>query len=113
MCKYFQRKILRLKEYDYSQEGAYFFTICTQNRKMLLGQISEGKMTVNGAGQIVQKVWDDLPLRFSMIETDAFVIMPNHVHGIIIVGAQFIAPSKGSMNRAPTLGEIIRNFKAV
>jgi putative transposase len=113
MSKYSQRKILRLKEYDYSKAGAYFVTICTQDRENLLGEISQGQMAVNNGGQAVQKIWQDLPLRFPEIKTDAFVIMPNHVHGIIMVGAQFIAPLKGSIKRAPTLGEIVRVFKAI
>jgi putative transposase len=111
--KSLQRKVLRLQKYDYSQEGAYFVTICTQNREMLLGQIYDGQMSVNDVGLAVKKVWNDLTCRFPLIETDAFVIMPNHVHGIIIVGTQFVAPSKGSINRAPTLGDIVRAFKAV
>ncbi len=78
-----------------------------------MGKISAGQMAVNSAGQIVKRLWDELPLRYPRIKTDAFVIMPNHVHGIIIVGAQFIAPSVGLMNRGPTLGEVIRGFKAV
>ncbi len=113
MRKTLQRKVLRLNDYDYSQEGAYFVTICTQNRGMLLGQICDGQMVVNSIGRIIQKVWDELAFRFSVIGTDAFVIMPNHVHGIIIVGAQFIAPFRDSMNRAPTLGDIVRTFKAI
>jgi REP element-mobilizing transposase RayT len=71
------------------------------------------------AGRIAQKVWGELPSRFSNTSLDTFVVMPNHVHGIILVGAQFIAPSAapdnnlGAMNRAPTtLGEILRAYKA-
>ena len=68
---------------------------------------------------MVQAAWQELPSRFSNISLDAFVVMPNHIHGIILVGAQFIAPSDakdrnlGAMNRAPTLGEIVRVYKAV
>jgi len=113
MKKFPQRKIHRLKDFDYSQKGAYFITICTLNRDKLLGRIVDGQVALNDSGRAVLSVWDDLTSRFPMIETDAFVIMPNHVHGIIIVGAQFIAPFEGSMNRAPTLGEIVRFFKAV
>jgi putative transposase len=77
------------------------------------------------AGRAVETVWKGLPDRFPMMVLDEFVVMPNHVHGIVIihgdhdrVGAQFIAPAeeapgKGAMNRAPTVGIIIRAFKAV
>jgi putative transposase len=114
-----QRKAIRLKNYDYSQEGAYFVTICTKNREMVLGEIRDERMIENSLGMKIKEVWDKLSSRFPSIETDAFVVMPNHVHGIIIVGAQFIAPEEGSINRAPTfdraptLGKIVRVLKAV
>ena len=114
------RRSVRLCGYDYSQAGAYFVTICAQNKDCLFGEIVNGEMKLNDAGQIVTKTWDDLAGRFPSIALDAFVVMPNHVHGIItIVGAQFIAPkdrdavNPGAINRAPTVGEIVRTFKAV
>ena len=75
-------------------------------------------------GEIIQNMWSELPGRFSQIDVDSFVAMPNHIHGVIVVGAQFIAPSnsppgmvedaaRGAMNRAPTVGEVIRVYKAV
>ena len=81
------RRSIRLKEYDYSQPGAYFITICTKDRGCALGEISNGNMYLNNAGQIVQSVWGKLPNRFEGTGLDAFVIMPNHIHGIITVGA--------------------------
>ncbi|MDI6853858.1 MAG: transposase [Deltaproteobacteria bacterium] len=107
------RKPLRLSGFDYGQTGAYFITICTADRENLFGHIIDGQMQENKIGKTVHVLWHDLNNRFNSIETDAFVVMPNHVHGIIIVGAQFIAPSKGLMNQAPTLGDIVRTFKAV
>lgn len=80
---------------------------------MVLGEIRDGRMLENSLGKKIQTVWDKLSFRFPSIEMDAFVVMPNHVHGIIIVGAQFIAPKEGSINRAPTLGEIVRVLKAI
>ena len=109
------RRSIRLKGYDYSQAGAYFFTICTRDRGCLFGEIVDGEMRLNSLGEIVQDCWDDLPRHYPQIELDAFVIMPNHVHGIVFitdVGAQFIAPSAQDTNHAPTLGEIVRAFKA-
>ena len=109
------RRSIRLKGYDYSQSGAYFFTLCTRDRECLFGKIVDGQMRPNLFGEIVQTCWDDLPRHYPHIELDAFVIMPNHVHGIIVitnVGAQFIAPNTQDADRAPTLGEIARSFKA-
>jgi REP element-mobilizing transposase RayT len=108
-----RRKSLRLRQYDYSQAGAYFVTICTHDRRHLLGRIEGGKIQVNACGQIIRTVWENLAIKFKDIGLDAFVVMPNHIHGIIIVGAQFIAPTVGVMNHAPTLGDIVRSFKAI
>jgi len=116
------RQSIRLKEYDYKQSGAYFVTVCTQNRACLFGAVADGEMQLNNPGQIAKTAWDDLPARFPSVRLDAFIVMPNHVHGIIIVGAQFIAPSDGFgtatidpgvINHAPTLGEMVRAYKAV
>ena len=79
------RRSIRLKEYDYSQAGAYFVTICTQNRDTLLGEISDGEMQLNTFGEIVWECWNDLPSHYPYVELDAFVIMPNHIHAIIMV----------------------------
>jgi putative transposase len=82
------RRSLRLKEYDYSQAGAYFVTICTRNRECIFGHIYDSGMQLNDAGRMVQSVWDKLPTRFPGLGLDAFVVMPNHVHGVIVlVGA--------------------------
>jgi REP element-mobilizing transposase RayT len=86
------RRSLRLKGYDYAQAGAYFVTICTQGRVCLFGEVVDGEMRLNAAGAVVDAEWHDLPRRFPGVQTDAFVVMPNHVHGIIHVGARFIAP---------------------
>lgn len=113
------RRSIRLKSYDYSQTGAYFVTICVRDGVCLFGEIVDGTMRMNDYGRIVAEAWRDLGRRFKHIELDEFVVMPNHVHGIIHVGAPFMAPddngmmSQGAMNRAPTLGEMVRTFKAV
>ena len=114
----YHRRSIRLPNYDYTQNGMYFITICTHNRECLFGDVVGGVMELNDVGSVVQMVWKSLPSRFSGIELDQFVVMPNHVHGIIgIVGAQFIAPKlwvgsfgQGAINRAPTLAEIVRTI---
>jgi putative transposase len=81
----YHRKSIRLKGYDYSQAGAYFVTIVTQNRQHLFGEVKNGGMVLNAAGEKVEQIWHTLPERFPQIELDAFVVMPNHVHGIIVI----------------------------
>ena len=79
------RRSIRLKGYDYNQPGAYFITIVTQHRERLFGEIVNGQMVLNEAGRMIQRVWDTIPQHHPGIETDAFVIMPNHIHGIIVI----------------------------
>ena len=79
------RHSIRLENYDYSQYGAYFITICTYKKKEIFGKIVDGKMILNEYGEIVLKVWNTISEHFENIELDQFVIMPNHVHGIIII----------------------------
>jgi hypothetical protein len=82
------RRTIRLKGYDYSQPGAYFVTICIQDRAYLFGEIVDGEMRLNDAGRMVHGVWHDMPHHYRGVDIDAFVVMPNHIHGIIIlVGA--------------------------
>ena len=82
------RRSIRLQGYDYSQNGAYFITICTQNRECLFGEIMDGRMQLNVAGEMVCRWYRELENKFPDIECDAFVCMPNHVHFIVVnVGA--------------------------
>ena len=79
------RRSIRLRDYDYSQAGVYFITLCTQNRKCLFGEISDGQMVLNDAGRVADKCWCDIPVHFPRVELDEWVIMPNHVHGILFI----------------------------
>jgi len=82
------RRSIRLRGYDYRQAGGYFVTICTQNRECIFGEVVDGEMILNGPGQMVATVWRELSQHYPGVEVDAFVVVPNHVHGIIIlVGA--------------------------
>lgn len=76
---------MRFEDHNYSQAGAYFVTVCVKDRECLLGGISNGEMVLNEYGDIVRKCWNNLPNHYLQIELDTFVIMPNHVHGIIIL----------------------------
>ena len=79
------RRSIRLRGYDYSQSGAYFVTMCTRNREHLFGEIENGDMRLNNVGRMVDQWWHELGNRFPDIETDAFIVMPNHIHGIIVI----------------------------
>jgi putative transposase len=112
------RRSIRLKGYDYTQAGAYFVTIVAFHRACLFGHIVDGKMRPNDAGRVVQMVWDELPNHYSDVQCDAFVVMPNHVHGIIVlVGAGGRAcPQKGQpQGVAPTisLADVVHRFKII
>ncbi len=77
------RRSIRLKEYDYSQAGEYFITIVTRNRECLLGNVADGEMVLNDAGEMIKKWYFELVNKFRDIRCDEFIIMPNHVHAII------------------------------
>ncbi|MCK5241934.1 transposase [bacterium] len=85
MSPYPQRCSIRLKEYDYRQIGAYFVTIGTNNKEHLFGEIEDGKMILNRLGEIVQKEWLRTPIIRTNIQIDEYIIMPNHLHGIILI----------------------------
>lgn len=76
-----RRRSIRLKGHDYSRTGAYFVTICTQDRACLFGDVVAGDMRLNEAGRMIQSIWDEMPAFYPGVDTDAFVVMPNHVHG--------------------------------
>ena len=82
-----RRRSLRLSGYDYSSAGAYFVTICTQNREYLFGEMNDDEMRLNDAGKMIEKIWQDIPLFYQNIDIDEHQIMPNHFHGIVRVGA--------------------------
>lgn len=96
------RKSIRLAGYDYSQPGAYFITIVTNGRECILGQIFDCQMALFDAGRIVDRSWRDLPKRYPGIQLDAFVVMPNHVHGVITL-----------VDNTWKIPEIVRGFKSV
>lgn len=82
----------RLQTWDYGSNGMYFITICTHNREHYFGEIVDGKMKFFEIGRIAEKYWYEIPERFSYIHLDAFVVMPNHVHGILLIDKPMDAP---------------------
>ncbi len=133
------RRSIRLPGYDYAQSGAYFITICTHERRHLFGKIANKEMILNEYGQIVTQCWLEIPQHFPHTSLDAFVIMPNHLHGIVVldntvvnlktthsetqhagaeqhthVGAKNFSPLlPNGQFRSPsrTIGSIVRGFK--
>ncbi|MFH1077119.1 MAG: transposase [Pseudomonadota bacterium] len=116
------RRSIRLQEYDYSQTGAYFVTICTKNRECLFGNISNGTMVLNDTGRIVQKCWNEIDEHFPHITLDEFIVMPNHAHGILLINkalnttvrAKNFSPlpqMRQPHGTSKTIGSIIRGFK--
>jgi putative transposase len=96
----FHRRSIRLTGYDYAQAGAYFVTIVTQGRENLFGQVIDGLMELNDAGKTIQSVWDDLPDHYPSIELDEFCILPNHIHGIIVIADSVGAGTRPAPNDA-------------
>lgn len=123
------RRSIRLKGYDYSQAGAYFVTIVTQDRACVFGDVVGDEVRLNDAGRMTAAAWEGLPVRFPTVDVDAFVVMPNHVHGIVLLESARVeaplvgalppadgvnAPAGGATTRvAPTLGGVIGAFKSV
>ena len=120
------RHSIRLSWHDYAQPGAYFVTLCTHQRECLFGKIVNGEMVLNKTGHIVHDAWHRSEEIRREIELGAFVVMPNHMHGIVIihdVGADGIRPPDRAHGRAPlqptqhqrkprSLGSFIAGFKS-
>ncbi|MBI4320491.1 MAG: transposase [Chloroflexi bacterium] len=102
------RRSTRLREYDYSQPGAYFVTLCSNERKCLFGRIVSTTVELSMAGKIGEEFWLGISGHFPNLELDASVVMPNHVHGIIVITDQ---GAETARLREPTLGQIIAYYK--
>ena len=108
-----RRKALRLPGYDYSQPGAYYVTVVTNQRHCLFGGVVYGEMRLNLCGQTVMECWDDLVRHYPYVRQDKFVVMPNHVHGILVLNDAVGAGLKPAPTtyRRHGLSEIVRGFK--
>lgn len=129
------RHSIRLPEYDYSNFGIYFVTICTYQREHVFGEILNGKMILNNVGKIAEQYWLDIPKHYPKVVLDEFVVMPNHVHGLINIfdvgddvqtagaqmaaGAQDLVPLRRTLQLQNkfqkiiprSLGAIVRGYK--
>ena len=104
-----RRRPLRLRGYDYTRPGACFVTVCTYRRACLFGHISHSVMCLNGFGTVVEACWRALPEHYPHVGLDAFVIMPNHIHGILVLADDPIAG--GANPRRHGLPEVVRACK--
>lgn len=100
------RRNPRLPGYDYQQPGAYFVTVCLLDRLRLLGKVVNGRMQESPAGQMVRSVWEAMPERYEGVEVDEFIVMPDHIHGIIILTG---AGSPSSLSLPP----VVQRFKSL
>lgn len=117
----YHRHSIRLRGFDYSQDGFYFVTICTHHNERILGDIVGRSMFLSKVGEITNKMWVEIPQHYPYCMTDTYQIMPNHIHGILVidnrVGANNHSPKERANNNLPlqgtsgTLGAIIRGFK--
>jgi len=118
-----QRRRLRLPDYDYTQPGTYFVTTCSFERECLFGQVVDCRMQRSAIGRIAHERWMAIPAHHPGVDIDAFVVMPNHVHGIVRIAAirehggpdtTPIAPSRGSARgpKPQSLGAIVGSFKS-
>ena len=101
------RKSIRLQGYDYALPGGYFVTIATHKRKPIFGRIVDFEMELNSYGEVAVACWEEIPSHFEKILLDAFVIMPNHVHGIILTQeSQTIIENPGATTEVPPEGHV-------
>lgn len=86
----YRSQTTRLRTRNYGWNAAYFVTICTKNREYFFGKIADGQMQLTDIGQIAEKCWNEIPQHFPFVQLGAFVVMPNHVHGIIVIDGPFL-----------------------
>ena len=106
-----RRRPLRLRGYDYAQAGAYFVTVCVQDRVSLFGDAADGEMRLNVLGSMVDAAWRALPQHYPHVHLDRFVVMPNHFHGIVVLRPVEDCGGGSQAGKRHGLPEIVRAFK--
>jgi REP element-mobilizing transposase RayT len=133
------RRSIRLKNYDYSQPGAYFVTVVAQDRQLLFGEVDATALRLNAAGQMVERWWAKITQKYPTLASDEFVVMPNHFHGIVVISGgpvvapvdigqphgaaptiddddgppRGVAPTVNGESRGPTLGDVMDWLKTM
>jgi REP element-mobilizing transposase RayT len=105
------RKYNRLSGYDYSQNGQYFVTVCTYNRIEWLGKIENDRMILNECGQVISECWHDIPEHYRNVRLDESAVMPNHVHGVIVISNVIGTEQCSVPIKRVSLSKIIKSFK--
>jgi putative transposase len=109
-CGCRRRNSLRYQGHHY-RDGLYFLTVCTSGRARLFGRVKDGDMHLNGAGHMVQEVWHQIPHHYPWIANDAFVVMPDHIHGIVDICREKHALLSDEEERRRSLGRMVARFK--
>ncbi len=107
---YPQRHNIRLRRYDYALPGAYFVTICTYHKQSLFGDVVDSAMKLNHYGEIVESVWKNIPLHYPEVNNEVSTVMPNHIHGIIIIQDLKRAGPRPAPTEKQLLSEIRKNW---
>ncbi len=108
-----ERKLNRLPGFDYSSPGAYFVTICTKDRINWFGEIKNKRIELNVYGNVVSNTWSNIPKYYENVLLDEWIIMPNHLHGIIhIVGDEHCSSPTGKNNYG-LISKIVKSFKEI
>lgn len=104
----------RLSNWDYGSNGAYFITICTKDREYYLGSIENGKPFYSEIGKIAYQFWIDIPQHFPFVIVDEFIIMPNHIHGILFFDRPYYQEWKPNRfaPQSQNFASVIRGYKA-
>ena len=109
-----ERKHIRLKDWDYSSEGVYFLTICCRERQPFFGKIINNEMICSEIGSIASQYWLEIPQHFPHVRLDDFVIMPNHIHGILILDYLMVGTRHGvSLQHANQFSRPLKNSVSV
>jgi REP element-mobilizing transposase RayT len=100
------RRSIRLRGYDYTKTGAYFVTLVAQDRECLFGEVRNGEMHLSPAGRMIVRTWCEIPQHYPCVRTESFVLMPNHLHGVIILRPD-------DSDNPLSLGNVIQRFKTL
>jgi REP element-mobilizing transposase RayT len=101
-----RRKRLRAEGYDYASHGSYFVTLCVDNMEERFGNVVDGHVILNDAGQLIEAGWEDLSTRFPSVLLDMYIVMPNHLHGIVSIDHTLEC-------QPPTLSRVVQVFKSI
>ncbi|HDR1022366.1 TPA: transposase [Pasteurella multocida] len=111
-CKTHQRRSIRIKDYDYSQTGLYFVTICVQNKRCLFGQVNNENCILNDAGEMITKWYFEIQNKFQNIYCLEHIVMPNHIHFILDIDREMEYYTQNA-HSYPTLSDAVRWFKTM